>query len=132
MLMPKRLNSETWEKVEFAGGDFEILLGGMNHRDVYECAMAPTGGDELAHRLRSRVKDWRGVEDAVGNPVPYSYPNLAAMVEAYPSCVGPLTNLVFRTETERKNSQSTPGDGSPPGGPTPTSEPDPSSPCSTG
>lgn len=69
--------------------------------------------------LASTIKDWRGVIDPDGNPVPYSWSALNQLCRTYPDAVFELLairrkTLAGLTETERKNSPLPPDAGGSP------------------
>ena len=67
-----------------------------------------TDGRWAAHRLRSTLVSWHRLEDADGQPIPFSFDNLAALCQQYPEVYPQIMRLAHRafdglTKADKKN-----------------------------
>ncbi len=109
-------NAGKWETVELTSGDtFDVFV----KRPTFGAKMldaslnvygreAEFGEQRAENKIRSVVTDWRGVVDASGAPVPYSFEALTQLFEESGSAVYRLLNLAADlffglAETESKN-----------------------------
>jgi hypothetical protein len=99
-----------WFPLELADGEaIEIALNRPNLEVQLQTLQDLRGGSYQAYQLGSTIADWRGVVDEAGEPVPYSWPSLNQLCQAYDDVAIQLIRLCRKSlagpsETERKNS----------------------------
>lgn len=114
---------ERWESIEVGPSEhIDVLLRsptfGERIADYEAAIQAGRYGATTEQRLRTCVVGWRGVTDAAGNPIAFSWERLRMLCVQSPttllllaSAVGVLY-IAGPTEDSEKNSQPPSGDGS--------------------
>ena len=112
----QELVGPVWKLIELGdGGTFELAV------------KRPTLGEQLAvmndargepvevFLLRSRIVDWRGVNDEAGQPVPYSFDTLGRLSTVYPDLIWDIliavSEVIKPEATNSKNLPTPPANG---------------------
>ena len=97
-LPPADITPPQWQIWDIAPGvTLDVLLGPPTFADRFSAIDA----------MRSRIKDWRGVEDDQGEPVRYSFEALDRVIALHPDALSQLQSLVRPDHPElEKNADS--------------------------
>lgn len=111
------LTDPQWFPVELGpDASIEIAFARPTLEDQLKAVNDASGTSYQGYALSAAIKDWRGVEDENGRPVPYSWSALSQLCTAYPDAAFELLAALRKstqgvTETERKNSPLPPVNG---------------------
>ena len=111
--IPSELTAPVWRTIELgAGATIEIAIKRPTLGEQL-AALDDSRGESLqAYLLRSRIVDWRGVNDPFGQAVPYSWDHLSTLCMDYPDAIWELLTAVravfARGEPDAKNFNSPP------------------------
>ena len=116
-LTSHKISGPRFHTIDF--GDGVTIDVGFSQPTLEEQLRALENTNDLTYRgygLASAIRDWRGVIDENGNPVPYSWTALNQLCTSYPNAVFALLaayrqSLAGLQETERKNSLPPPVNG---------------------
>ena len=109
--IPPDFTGPVWKRIELgANASIEIAIKRPTLGEQLS-VLEETRGDSLqAFLLRSRIVDWRGVNDPTGQPVPYSWNTLSLLCVSYPDAIWDLLSAVRTVLTtgsdEQKNFKS--------------------------
>ncbi len=93
--VPHTLTGPTWRTVELGDGDtIEIAIRRPTLGEQLAYLEDARGDSIQAFNLRSRIIDWRGVQDADGKPVPYSWDTLGQLCMGYENAIWELLSVV--------------------------------------
>lgn len=111
--MPPSLTELIWRKIELAPGEsIEIAIKRPTLDEQLSCLEESVGHTVQSFQLRSRIVDWRGVQDRAGQPVKYSWEMLGALCASYPNSLWDVLLAVREVNTPRgddeKNSETPP------------------------
>lgn len=120
-LIPASKLEPQWHDVELATQvTIRLKIKRPTPRQVLDELASKTGegtSDYTLRRISLLIVDWDGVlEEATGQPVPYSFDNLVHLLTQIPSSIWAVSNLISNVmhgipETERKNSPTPPANG---------------------
>ena len=111
--IPKELTAPVWRTIDLGdGASIEIAVKRPTLAEQLSALEDTRGESVQAFQLRSRIIDWRGVNDEAGKPVPYSWGNLSQLGLTYPNAIWDILIAVREaidpTETHAKNFESPP------------------------
>lgn len=114
--IPSEFTGPIWKLIELGdGGTFEIAVKRPTLGEQLAALDAARGESVEVFLLRARIVDWRGVNDEVGNPVPYTFDTLGQLSLSYPDLIWDILIAVseaIKTEaTNLKNLPTPPANG---------------------
>lgn len=111
-LLPADAVAPQWKTWDIApAATIELLIGRPTLADQFAIIDAIRKDRDVGYELgeiQARIKDWRGVQDEQGQPLPYSLAALDRIIATYPESFWTLLRLVRETsvgmsETDEKN-----------------------------
>ncbi|MDB5338402.1 MAG: hypothetical protein JWN70_4021 [Planctomycetaceae bacterium] len=111
--MPPSLTELLWRKIELAPGEsIEIAIKRPTLDEQLSSLEESVGHTVQSFQLRSRIVDWRDVQDPAGQPVKFSWEMLGALCATYPNAIWDLLAAVRDSTTpgadDEKNSETPP------------------------
>lgn len=111
--VPKELTAPVWRTIDLGdGASIEIAVKRPTLAEQLNALEDVRGESVQAFQLRSRIIDWRGVNDEAGKPVPYSWANLSQLSLTFPNAIWDILiavrEAIDQTETHAKNCESPP------------------------
>lgn len=111
--MPPSLTELLWRKIEIAPGEsIEIAIKRPTLDEQLSSLEESVGHTVQSFQLRSRIVDWRDVQDPTGQPVKFSWEMLGALCATYPNVIWDLLAAVRDSSTpgadDEKNSKTPP------------------------
>lgn len=111
--IPPSLTEVIWKEIELAPGEtIEIAIKRPTLDEQLSTLEDSVGHTVQSFLLRSRIVDWRGVQDTAGQPVVFSWEMLGAMCNSYPHALWDLLAAVRELATpgvdDEKNSETPP------------------------
>jgi len=114
--IPPSLTELIWKEIELAPGEtIEIAIKRPTLDEQLSVLEDSVGLPVQAFQMRSRIVDWRGVQDTAGQPVKFSWEMLGALCASYPNAIWDLLIAVRELDTpggdDEKNSEPPPAAG---------------------
>lgn len=100
--IPPSLTELIWKEIELAPGEsIEIAIKRPTLDEQLSTLEESVGHTVQSFQLRSRIVDWRGVQDPAGKPVVFSWEMLGALCASYPNALWDLLLAVRELSTPR-------------------------------
>lgn len=102
--IPKKFTEPIWYPIDLGGGDsLEIAIARPTLEEQIQAAGKVAGLSYRAYELASSIKDWRGVTDEAGQPIPYSWEALNQLCAGYPDSLWEF--LITISKSQKATSQ---------------------------
>lgn len=116
--LPKSfVSGSKWHSIDLSGGQvLEIEVRRPTFEEQVAALAANSQAGYQRARLTSMITNWRGVVDDAGQDLPYSWPNLEALMSVYPQSLRHILTAVNDAwvtlpEDLEKNSPTPPANG---------------------